>query len=197
MSIKVGIICPSEIAFRRFLPSLQLVKEFNFAGVAVASPEEWAGDGKVTEAKKGKTGWHDGTYWVYPSTTLSTKATQITYTISGAEWNKRGYPTKQLNQTVMGIDFHFNDATKLKDNNTIYLNWVKIVVSSSFNKEKIKEWKKLNVPVDLYGVGTSFVNNMTCGFTRDLVMLDGKGEAKEGRANYPSTRLKKVPYPIY
>jgi len=28
-------------------------------------------------------------------------------------------------------------------------------------------------------------------------MLDGKPEAKEGRANYPSTRLKKVPYPIY
>ena len=43
MSIKIGIICPSEIAFRRFLPSLQKV------GVAVASPEEWAGDGKITE----------------------------------------------------------------------------------------------------------------------------------------------------
>lgn len=48
MSIKVGIICPSEIAFRRFLPSLQRVSEFSFAGVAIASPEEWAGDGKVT-----------------------------------------------------------------------------------------------------------------------------------------------------
>ena len=48
MSIKVGIICPSEIAFRRFLPSLQKVNEFSFAGVAIASPEEWAGDGKVT-----------------------------------------------------------------------------------------------------------------------------------------------------
>ena len=67
----------------------------------------------------------------------------------------------------------------------------------SFNKEKIQEWKKLGVPVTMYGVGTSFVNNMTCGFTGDLVMLDGKHEAKEGRANYPSDRLKKVPYPIY
>ena len=76
-------------------------------------------------------------------------------------------------------------------------NYVQIVVSSSFNKEKIKEWKALNVPVDLFGVGTSFVNNMTCGFTGDLVMLDGKGEAKEGRSNYPSDRLKKVNYPIY
>ena len=49
MSYKVGVICPSEIAFRRFLPSLQRVKEFEFAGVAIASPEEWAGEGKVTE----------------------------------------------------------------------------------------------------------------------------------------------------
>lgn len=49
MSIRVGIICPSEIAFRRFLPSLQKVSEFSFSGVAIATPEEWAGDGNVTE----------------------------------------------------------------------------------------------------------------------------------------------------
>ena len=76
-------------------------------------------------------------------------------------------------------------------------DYVGITVSSSFTAEKIKEWKALNVPVSMYGVGTSFVNNTTCGFTGDLVMLDGKHEAKEGRANYPSDRLKKVPYPIY
>jgi len=74
---------------------------------------------------------------------------------------------------------------------------VKIIVSSSFSAEKIKEWVKLGIPVDTYGVGTFFVNNTTCGFTGDLVELDGKAEAKEGRYNVPSTRLKKVPYPIY
>lgn len=47
--MNVGIICPSEIAFRRFLPSLQKVDELTFAGVAIASPEEWAGGGPVTE----------------------------------------------------------------------------------------------------------------------------------------------------
>ena len=50
--MRVGIICPSEIAFRRFLPSLLKVKEFSFAGVAIASPEEWAGDGKISEQTK-------------------------------------------------------------------------------------------------------------------------------------------------
>ena len=76
-------------------------------------------------------------------------------------------------------------------------DYVEIVVSSSFTMKKIKEWKKLNVPVDLYGVGTYFVNNSTCGFTGDLVRLDGKMEAKEGRYDIPSDRLKKVKYPIY
>lgn len=75
-------------------------------------------------------------------------------------------------------------------------NYVKIIVSSSFSLEKIKEWKRAGVPVDMYGVGTYFVNNTTCGFTGDLVVLDGKGEAKEGRKEYPSDRLERVVFPI-
>lgn len=47
---RIGIICPSEIAFRRFLPSLQKVKEFSFVGVAIATPEEWVGsDSQVND----------------------------------------------------------------------------------------------------------------------------------------------------
>ncbi|MFA5421224.1 MAG: nicotinate phosphoribosyltransferase [Bacilli bacterium] len=76
-------------------------------------------------------------------------------------------------------------------------NYVKIIVSSSFDVHKITEWVRLGVPVDMYGVGTAFVNNTTVGFTGDLVMLDGRSEAKEGRSNIPSKRLLKVPYPIY
>lgn len=52
MDYKIGIICPSEIAFRRFLPSLQRISEFTFAGVAIANPAEWTGDGKVTADTK-------------------------------------------------------------------------------------------------------------------------------------------------
>ncbi|MFZ1236198.1 MAG: Gfo/Idh/MocA family oxidoreductase [Prevotella sp.] len=40
--IKIGVICPSEIAFRRFLPSLQKASEFfKYVAVGIASPEEW------------------------------------------------------------------------------------------------------------------------------------------------------------
>ncbi len=43
--IKIGIICPSEIAFRRFLPSLQAAGDgVQFAAIGIASPEEWFGD---------------------------------------------------------------------------------------------------------------------------------------------------------
>jgi len=39
--IRIGVLCPSDIAFRRFLPSLQKATGFQYVGVAVASPEEW------------------------------------------------------------------------------------------------------------------------------------------------------------
>lgn len=42
--IRIGIICPSEIAFRRFMPALQKVEGMSFSAIAIASPEEWFGD---------------------------------------------------------------------------------------------------------------------------------------------------------
>ena len=43
--IRIGIICPSEIAFRRFMPALQQAKDkIQFAAIGIASPEEWFGD---------------------------------------------------------------------------------------------------------------------------------------------------------
>lgn len=43
--IRIGIICPSEIAFRRFMPALKKAEgETVFAGIGYASPEEWFGD---------------------------------------------------------------------------------------------------------------------------------------------------------
>ena len=48
--IRIGIICPSEIAFRRFMPALQKASDkIQFAGIAYSSPEEWFGDiSKIT-----------------------------------------------------------------------------------------------------------------------------------------------------
>ena len=67
-------------------------------------------------------------------------------------------------------------------------NFVKIVVSSGFSLEKIKEFERLNIPVDVYGIGTNLIKNWV-GFTGDLVKVNGKDEAKEGRHEIPSSRL--------
>ncbi len=41
--MRIGIICPSEIAYRRFLPALKKTN-IEYVGVAYASLEEWFGD---------------------------------------------------------------------------------------------------------------------------------------------------------
>ena len=41
--MRIGVICPSEIAFRRFLPALLQFRELDFAGVAIADKTEFAG----------------------------------------------------------------------------------------------------------------------------------------------------------
>ena len=48
--IRIGVICPSEIAYRRFMPAISKCDEnkVKYMGVAVASPEEWFGE-KIPE----------------------------------------------------------------------------------------------------------------------------------------------------
>ncbi len=51
--INIGIICPSEIALRRFMPALSKVKDFNFIGVAYADKSEWEGaNNKIIENER-------------------------------------------------------------------------------------------------------------------------------------------------
>lgn len=50
--IRIGIVGPSEIAFRRFLPALTKLRDFKFIGVAVADQAEWPGaDEKTRKAE--------------------------------------------------------------------------------------------------------------------------------------------------
>lgn len=55
-TVRIGVICPSEIAFRRFMPALEKDKRFAFAGIAYATEEEWGHsatkDGIAAERKK-------------------------------------------------------------------------------------------------------------------------------------------------
>ena len=46
--MKIGVICPSEIALRRFMPALQLSPDFEFVGIGVCNQKERFGDENVS-----------------------------------------------------------------------------------------------------------------------------------------------------
>jgi nicotinate phosphoribosyltransferase len=68
---------------------------------------------------------------------------------------------------------------------------VKIVVSGGFNPEKIRDFERLGVPVDAYGVGSSLLRGEN-DFTADIVLLDGRPCGKVGRQYRPNPRLEPV-----
>lgn len=65
--IKIGVLCPSEIAFRRFMPAVKKLENFEYIGLSAATEREFSGSGgdeimpselekssKFTEAHGGK-----------------------------------------------------------------------------------------------------------------------------------------------
>ena len=70
---------------------------------------------------------------------------------------------------------------------------VKIIVSGGFDPDKIVEFEKRQVPVDVYGVGNYLMRGVNA-FTADIVQLEGEACAKVGRKYNPNDRLEKVKF---
>jgi nicotinate phosphoribosyltransferase len=68
---------------------------------------------------------------------------------------------------------------------------VRIVASGGFTAERIREFEAAAVPVDAYGVGSSLIRGDN-DFTADVVRVDGRPCAKEGRRYAPNPRLERV-----
>jgi nicotinate phosphoribosyltransferase len=68
---------------------------------------------------------------------------------------------------------------------------VRIVVSGGFNAERIREFERQRVPVDVYGVGSSLIRGEN-DFTADVVMVEGRPRAKVGRRYSPNERMQRV-----
>ena len=86
-----------------------------------------------------------------------------------------------------------------KDAAREYCRNIKIVVSGGFNPEKIRRFEKLNVPVDIYAVGSSLFNNngaTVTDFTADVVRVKVHDQwidmAKVGRAPLDNPNLERV-----
>ena len=76
---------------------------------------------------------------------------------------------------------------------------MKIVVSGGFNPEKIRKFEKLEVPVDIYAVGSYLFSNSkstTTDYTSDVVRVKIHGEwidmAKVGRKVGENENLEKI-----
>jgi nicotinate phosphoribosyltransferase len=57
--------------------------------------------------------------------------------------------------------------------------------------EKIRQFEEANVPVDMYGVGSSLFQGRF-DFTADIVRVDGEPCGKVGRTYRPNPRLERV-----
>lgn len=68
---------------------------------------------------------------------------------------------------------------------------VRIVVSGGFDAEKIEQFRRLGVPVDSYGVGSSLFKGRY-DYTADVVLVEGRPAAKVGRSFHPNDRLEVV-----
>jgi len=65
---------------------------------------------------------------------------------------------------------------------------VKIVVSGGFDADRVRRYIEEKVPFDAVGIGSSFYKKRI-DFTADIVLVNGKPCAKEGRHYRPNPRL--------
>ena len=86
-----------------------------------------------------------------------------------------------------------------KDAAREYCRNIMIVVSGGFNPEKIRRFEKLDVPVDIYAVGSSLFNNnggTVTDFTADVVRVKVHGHwvdmPKVGRRSLANPNLERV-----
>jgi nicotinate phosphoribosyltransferase len=86
-----------------------------------------------------------------------------------------------------------------KDAAQEFCHSVRIVVSGGFNPEKIRKFEKLEVPVDIYAVGSYLFNNSnstTTDYTADVVRVKIHGEwvdmAKVGRKVGENENLERI-----
>ena len=69
---------------------------------------------------------------------------------------------------------------------------VRIVASGGFDAAKIARFERLGVPVDVYGVGSALVHRSGFDHTADIVRVQGRDVAKEGRGYRDNARMHDV-----
>jgi nicotinate phosphoribosyltransferase len=68
---------------------------------------------------------------------------------------------------------------------------IRILASGGFTLEKIRHFEEEGVPVDAYGIGAELFAGQ-CGFTADVVELDGVAQTRAGRERRENSRMERV-----
>jgi nicotinate phosphoribosyltransferase len=104
-----------------------------------------------------------------------------------------------VRQALDSVSESWNIPQAWKEAAREYCRNVKIVVSGGFNPEKIRRFEKLEVPVDIYAVGSWLFNNnggTVTDFTGDVVRVKVHGQwidmAKVGRKSLDNPNLERV-----
>lgn len=111
----------------------------------------YGSDIPVQDGEWRKTGWiwNGGSYAVASDEILSTSEKVITYTFPENEWNTKKYPSKSLNDSIMGVDILFEEPNRFDGTNAqIRLNWIRIKVDYEMPRTTLQfgslMWDELN-----------------------------------------------------
>ncbi|QUH21934.1 nicotinate phosphoribosyltransferase [Alkaliphilus sp. B6464] len=109
---------------------------------------------------------------------------------------------KAINNAYKDWTSQFNCTDLMSNKKEIAKQWcedIKIAVTGGFSVEKIERFEKLQVPVDIYGVGSSLLSNdkkTNNDFTADVVRIQINGEwhklSKVGRRPCDNSELVKI-----
>lgn len=132
------------------IPECAYIKSIKFevpikldAGGTIPSPQArfniYNGTKSIKDNIKNGTGWYGGYYYHASNhTNLSTSWTTHTYTMSGDEFRKRGYPNSEFGAVRFGIDLRWKDFTSLKKTTVnVYVKYVKCTVEYELPDESI------------------------------------------------------------
>jgi len=105
----------------------------------------------------------------------------------------------QVRQALDSASESWNLPVEWRERARDFCRSVKLVVSGGFSPEKIQRFEKLQVPVDIYAVGSALFDNhgpTVCDFTADVVRVKVHGEwvdmAKVGRRSLDNPDLERV-----
>jgi nicotinate phosphoribosyltransferase len=112
----------------------------------------------------------------------------------------------QMRQAIDGAYLHWDLPTEWLDRAQQWCREVKIVVTGGFNPAKIERFERLQVPADIYGVGSHLLNSCaSCGtntdFTADVVRVKLNGNwvdmAKVGRRSCQNPDWQRVDWALF